>query len=121
MSPSALAVLRLITKLELVDCSTGRSAGFVPRRILSAYSAARRYMPEKFTPYETRPPTSTYSRNAKLVGNRLSFAKLRDLSAAAKDGRKLQRHNRFGTRPRGNAKRILEVIWRILQMQGLEL
>src|SRR5262245_24138322 len=49
-SPSALAVLRLITNSNLVDCSTGRSAGFVPRRILSAYSAAHRYMLEKFTP-----------------------------------------------------------------------
>ena len=33
--PSALAVLRLITSSNLVGCSTGRSAGFAPRRILS--------------------------------------------------------------------------------------
>ena len=33
--PSALAVLRLITRSNLVGCSTGRSAGFEPRRILS--------------------------------------------------------------------------------------
>ena len=46
----ALAVLRLMTSSNFADCSTGRSAGFVPRRILSAYSAARRYMLEKFTP-----------------------------------------------------------------------
>jgi hypothetical protein len=35
VSPSAFAVLRLITSSNLVGCSTGRSAGFVPLRILS--------------------------------------------------------------------------------------
>ena len=34
-SPSALAVLRLTTISSLVGCSTGRSAGFNPFRILS--------------------------------------------------------------------------------------
>ena len=34
-SPSALAVLRLTTISSLVGCSTGRSAGFTPFRILS--------------------------------------------------------------------------------------
>src|SRR5262245_145956 len=48
--PSALAVLRLTINSNLVDCSTGRSVGVVPRRIRSAYSAARRYMVAKFTP-----------------------------------------------------------------------
>src|SRR5262249_51867318 len=33
--PSARAVTRLITKSNLVGCSTGRSAGSAPRRILS--------------------------------------------------------------------------------------
>jgi hypothetical protein len=33
--PSALAVLRLRTNLNLVGCSTGRSAGFAPFSILS--------------------------------------------------------------------------------------
>src|SRR5207248_1187110 len=33
--PSALAVLRLITSSNLVGCSTGRSEGLVPLRILS--------------------------------------------------------------------------------------
>ena len=32
--PSALAVVRLITNSNLVDCSTGRSAGFAPFRML---------------------------------------------------------------------------------------
>jgi hypothetical protein len=34
--PSALAVLRLMTSSNLEACSTGRSPGLVPRRILSA-------------------------------------------------------------------------------------
>src|SRR5262249_8759434 len=31
--PSALAVLRLITNSNLVDCTTGKSAGFAPFRM----------------------------------------------------------------------------------------
>src|SRR5215467_4093566 len=41
VKPSALAVLRLTTSLNVVGCSTGISAGLVPRRILSSNSAAR--------------------------------------------------------------------------------
>ena len=41
---SALAVLRLITSWYLAACSTGRSAGFAPFRILSMYVAASRVM-----------------------------------------------------------------------------
>src|SRR5262249_53795403 len=39
--PSALAALRLITKAIRVGCSTGRSAGFTPLKILSTKVAAR--------------------------------------------------------------------------------
>src|SRR5438105_6956570 len=42
VSPSALAVLRLITNSNLVGCSIGRSPAFAPRRILSTEAAARR-------------------------------------------------------------------------------
>src|SRR3954466_2960552 len=35
LSPSALAVVRFIARSNLVGCSTGISAGFAPRRILS--------------------------------------------------------------------------------------
>jgi hypothetical protein len=42
--PSALAAVRLISNSNLVGCSTGRSAGFAPLKILSMYSAARRNM-----------------------------------------------------------------------------
>src|SRR5262245_30645643 len=40
--PIALAVLRLMTSSYLDACSTGRSAGLAPLRILSMYTAARR-------------------------------------------------------------------------------
>src|SRR5262245_46384709 len=40
--PSALAVLRLITSSNFIGCSTGKSAGLAPLRILSTYVAARR-------------------------------------------------------------------------------
>jgi hypothetical protein len=40
--PIAFATLRFTTRSNLVGCSTGRSSGFAPRRILSTYSAARR-------------------------------------------------------------------------------
>src|SRR5262249_13735766 len=41
--PSALAVVRLKMRSNLVACSTGRSAGFAPRWILSTSSPARLY------------------------------------------------------------------------------
>src|SRR5438034_2076939 len=50
LSPSDFAVLRFITKSNLVGCSTGRSAGFVPLRILSTYPAARRDKSARFAP-----------------------------------------------------------------------
>ena len=49
-SPSASAVVRLMTRSNLVGCSTGRSVGLVPRRILSTYSAARRFSSRNFGP-----------------------------------------------------------------------
>jgi hypothetical protein len=57
---SALAVFMLTNISNLVGCSTGRSAGFAPRKILSTYSAARflRYR-SRFRPDEqdsARPP-----------------------------------------------------------------
>src|SRR5215468_949370 len=43
VSPSALAVLRLMTSRYRDGCSIGRSAGLAPFRILSTYMAARLY------------------------------------------------------------------------------
>src|SRR5207247_1228747 len=39
--PSALAVLRLIARSSLAGCSTGKSAGLVPRRILGTSNNIR--------------------------------------------------------------------------------
>src|SRR6266849_6152224 len=57
VSLSAVAVLRLITSSNFVSCSTGRSAGLAPLRILSTYSAACRNISERFGAYDIRPPT----------------------------------------------------------------
>ena len=43
LRPNALAVLRLITNSNLIDCMTGRSAGFSPLRIRPVYTPAWRY------------------------------------------------------------------------------
>src|SRR5262249_52131921 len=40
--PSALAVVRLMTRSNLIGCSTGMSPGLAPRRILSTESPTRR-------------------------------------------------------------------------------
>jgi hypothetical protein len=39
--PSALAVCRLMTNSNFVDCSTGRSAGFSPLRIRKSLDCAQ--------------------------------------------------------------------------------
>ena len=49
-SSSALAVVRLITRSNLLGCSTGMSPGFAPRRILSTKSAERRNSSTAFEP-----------------------------------------------------------------------
>src|SRR5262249_17382470 len=56
--PSALAVLRLMTSSNVVGCSTGRSSGLAPLRILSTYVAVRRHRPKMLVPYPMRPPSS---------------------------------------------------------------
>ena len=48
--PICLPVFRLITNSNFVGCSTGRSAGLAPLRILSTYKAARRSKSSTFTP-----------------------------------------------------------------------
>src|SRR5262249_22945153 len=68
--PSALAVVRLMTNSHFVGCSTGRSAGFAPLRILSTYSAARRNRSGRFGPYDIRFPAATYSLFAYTAGSR---------------------------------------------------
>ena len=43
VNPICFAAFRLMTNSNFVGCSTGRSAGLAPLRILSTYVAARRY------------------------------------------------------------------------------
>src|SRR5262249_58214727 len=73
--PSALAVLRLMTSSNFVGCSMGRSAGFVPLRILLTYRAACRKPSVKSGPYDMRPPAAPYSRLMNIVGSRFLSAK----------------------------------------------
>lgn len=49
-TPSARAVLRLMTNSNLVGCSIGKSAGFAPRAIRSTMSAAWLHTLSKFGP-----------------------------------------------------------------------
>src|SRR5262249_33034643 len=53
-SPSALAVLRLMASSNLVGCSTGRSLGLAPFRILSTVVAPRRNASGQFAPSNIR-------------------------------------------------------------------
>jgi len=50
VTPSAFAVLRLITNLSLVGCMTGRSAGLAPLRTLAVYTPAWRYASVRLYP-----------------------------------------------------------------------
>src|SRR5712664_1655673 len=50
MMPSAFAVFKLITSSYLVGCSTGRSAGFAPLKILLTKNADRRYRSRRSAP-----------------------------------------------------------------------
>ena len=50
VSPSAFAVFRLMTSSNLLGCSTGRSPGLAPFRILSTYEAACRHRSAAFGP-----------------------------------------------------------------------
>src|SRR5262249_39252601 len=47
---SAFAAFMSIKSSNLAGCSTGRSAGFAPLKILSMYSAARRWVASKLGP-----------------------------------------------------------------------
>src|SRR5262249_49370162 len=70
VKPSALAVLRLMTSSNLVGCSTGRSAGFAPLRIWSAYRAACLKISGRLGAYARRQPSLAYSASSKTPGSR---------------------------------------------------
>src|SRR5436309_11690507 len=67
--PSVLAIRRLSTRLNVVGCSTGMSAGLAPLRILSTTSAARLNNADMLGPYDMKPPLSTNSFSLYKVGN----------------------------------------------------
>src|SRR4029453_11529118 len=56
IKPNTVAVLRLITNSHFVGCSTGRSAGLAPLRILSTKVAVRRNRSKKSAEQAKRPP-----------------------------------------------------------------
>src|SRR5215475_10755547 len=68
VKPSALAVLRLMTNSNMVGCSTGRSAGSAPFRILSTYTAALRYRSANLAEYDISPPSSANHRGTETAG-----------------------------------------------------
>src|SRR5215204_5002339 len=67
--PKPVAVLKLTTSSNFVGCSTGKSAGLAPFRILSTYPAARRYRSGMLGPYDIKAPTSAVSRNGDISGS----------------------------------------------------
>jgi hypothetical protein len=56
VSPSTLAVLRLMISAHGIGCSTGRSAGVALVRLLSTEVAARRKNAGTLAPYAMSPP-----------------------------------------------------------------
>src|SRR5262249_18574076 len=74
--PSAFATIRLTTRSNLVGCSTGMSAGLVPRKILSTKSPPRLNWSRKLGPQDIRPPASTSSRPDHVVGSRAPSARM---------------------------------------------
>ena len=56
VNPICLAAFRLIMNSNFVGCSTGRSAGLAPFRILSTYVAARRYQSQQVDADKTLGP-----------------------------------------------------------------
>src|SRR5262249_48954504 len=67
---SALAVFILMTSWKRVGCSTGKSAGWAPLRILSTYTAALRKRSAYIAEYDINPPSSTNQRGTETAGTR---------------------------------------------------
>src|SRR5262249_39141908 len=71
MRPICLAAFRLIMNSNFIAASTGRSAGLAPLRILSTYTAARRYLTLRSEPYDIKPPASVQADNVAMNGSLL--------------------------------------------------
>src|SRR5262245_27734290 len=72
--PSALAVFILMTSWKRVGCSTGKSAGWAPLRVLSTYTAALWKRPAYIAEYDISPPWSTNQRGTETAGTRYCSA-----------------------------------------------
>src|SRR5262245_44647915 len=72
--PSALAVFILMTSWKRVGCSTGKSAGWAPLRILSTYTAALRKRSAYIAEYDISPPWSANQRGTETAGTRCCSA-----------------------------------------------
>ena len=68
--PICFAACKLMTSSNFVGASMGKSAGFVPLRILSTYVAARRYITFRSGPYVRRPPLSAQPVKLEIAGKR---------------------------------------------------
>jgi hypothetical protein len=69
-SRSCFAVFRLMIRSNLVGCSTGRSAGLAPFKILSTNVAAPAHNARRSDPYESKPPASRNSFESETVRKR---------------------------------------------------
>src|SRR5262249_49281185 len=76
VSPSVLAVLRLIVSSSLVACSIGSSAGLAPCRSRCTYHAPRLNKTGRDAPYAMRPPALTFSFSWYMAGRRCDAIKL---------------------------------------------
>src|SRR5215475_14679288 len=72
--PSALAVFILMTSWKRVGCSTGKSAGWAPLRILSTYTADLRKRSAYIAEFDISPPSSTNQRGTETAGTRCCSA-----------------------------------------------
>src|SRR6185437_9796187 len=72
--PSSRAVRMLTTSSKRVGCSTGRSPGLAPFRILATKPAERRYMSAKLGPYDIRPPARVKVSTSQIDGRRCWLA-----------------------------------------------
>jgi len=84
VTPIALAVLRLTRSSNFVGCSTGRSAGFAPLRILSMNAPARRY---KVAPFRRRATTRAEGSSLRLKILRDSLGSLPNHLSRSSPGR----------------------------------
>jgi hypothetical protein len=75
VSPSALAVLRLMTRSKRLGRSIGISPTLAPLRIRSTTVAARLYMSGRFGPYAISPPDFGKRVNRLIVGRRVFNAR----------------------------------------------